>query len=142
MNKHFYNLVNLINTSYAVSKDEVSFAFTTKTCLLLLNLLKSRNYISNFSVKVSEENKLPHTNITLFYSFTGKSNQKIPHLYSLKVKSKPSFRRYVGVKELQKMLYGSCTTNYILSTSSNSKLMFADDCIAKNIGGELLLSIV
>lgn len=52
--------------------------------------------------------------------------------------SKPSVRRYVGVKELAQLSKRCPQNQYIVSTNQNC--MYANTAVSNNVGGELLFA--
>lgn len=135
MSKHLYNGITSIRNSYKVYKD-ICTLINTKLNRNILNRLKIRAYIKDFNI-ISKDK----IEVVLFYSNRNIDNKivKLPHLYSIDAVSKPGFRKYFTVEEIKYNLK-KYNINYLVSTNQN--ILFGDECIKKNIGGEVLISIV
>jgi ribosomal protein S8 len=135
MSKHLYNSITSIRNSYKVGK-ESCIVKNTKLNRKILDILTSRSYIKEFKVLSEKE-----IQIFLAYSteFIKGKKVQIPHLFSIDAISKPSFRKYLTVKEIKSNL-AKYNMNYLVSTSKD--IMFGDQCIKGNIGGEVLFSLV
>lgn len=98
----------------------------------LARILKEEGYITNYSVKTSEETSFRTLRIFLRYGPKGES--VISHLER---NSKPSRRVYVGFGEVPRVLggLGIC----VLSTSQG--VMTGKQARKSKIGGELLCSV-
>lgn len=98
----------------------------------LARILKEEGYITNYSVKTSEETSFRTLRIFLRYGPKGES--VISHLER---NSKPSRRVYVGTGEVPRVLggLGIC----VLSTSQG--VMTGKQARKSKIGGELLCSV-
>lgn len=98
----------------------------------LARILKEEGYITNYSIKTSEDSKARTLRIFLRYGPKGESV-----ISQLERNSKPSRRVYVGAKEIRKVL-GGLGIN-ILTTSQG--VMTGKRARKSNLGGELLCSV-
>ncbi|MFN0121785.1 MAG: 30S ribosomal protein S8 [Blastocatellia bacterium] len=98
----------------------------------LARILKEEGYITNYSVKESEETGFKTLRIFLRYGPKGESV-----ISRLERNSKPSRRVYVGAGEVPRVLggLGIC----VLSTSQG--VMTGRQARRANVGGELLCSL-
>lgn len=95
----------------------------------IARILKQEGYITDYEVDTSGAH--PVLNIRL------KMSHKTPAITGLKRISKPGLRKYVGSKEVPRVLGGLGIA--ILSTSSG--IMTDREARKKNVGGELLAYI-
>ncbi len=98
----------------------------------LARILKEEGYITNYSIKTSEDSKARTLRIFLRYGPKGESV-----ISQLERNSKPSRRVYVGAKGIRKVL-GGLGIN-ILTTSQG--VMTGKRARKSNLGGELLCSV-
>ncbi len=98
----------------------------------IARILKEEGYITNYSIKTTEESKARTLRLFLRYGPKGESV-----ISQLERNSKPSRRVYVGAKEIRKVL-GGLGIN-ILTTSQG--VMTGKQARKSNLGGELLCSV-
>jgi small subunit ribosomal protein S8 len=98
----------------------------------IARILKEEGYITNYSIKVTEETQFRTLRIFLRYGTKGESA-----ISSIERVSRPSRRVYVGSKEVPKVL-GGLGVN-ILSTSQG--VMTGKAARRANVGGEVLCSV-
>lgn len=98
----------------------------------IARILKEEGYITNYSIKVTEETQFRTLRIFLRYGTKGESA-----ISSIERISRPSRRVYVGSKEVPKVL-GGLGVN-ILSTSQG--VMTGKAARRANVGGEVLCSV-
>jgi small subunit ribosomal protein S8 len=98
----------------------------------IARILKEEGYITNYSIKTSEDSKARTLRIFLRYGPKGESV-----ISQLERNSKPSRRVYVGATEIRKVL-GGLGIN-ILTTSQG--VMTGRQARKSHLGGELLCSV-
>jgi small subunit ribosomal protein S8 len=98
----------------------------------IARILKEEGYITNYSIKVTEETGF--RTLRIFLRFGTKGESAISEISRV---SRPSRRIYVGSKEVPKVL-GGLGIN-ILSTSQG--VMTGKAARRANIGGEVLCSV-
>jgi len=98
----------------------------------IARILKEEGYITNYSIKTSEDSNARTLRIFLRYGPKGESV-----ITRLERSSKPSRRVYVGAKGIQKVL-GGLGIN-ILTTSQG--VMTGRQARKANVGGELLCTV-
>lgn len=108
-----YKTVNVLNTKLVAS---------------ILQILKSENYIEDYSESSEDKNEIT---VVLKYE------NKTPSIKSLRRVSKPGLRKYIGYKDIPKILNGLGIS--ILSTPKG--IMTGKEARAQKTGGEFLCTI-
>jgi small subunit ribosomal protein S8 len=117
-----------IRNAQVRQKKEVKFPYS-KILESLVGILKTEGYINNFEI-VSEEN-FRYVVVTLKYI------NKTPAITSLRRVSKPGLRRYVGYREIPRVLNGMG----IAIITSPKGVMTGQEAIKSKVGGEFLCTI-
>lgn len=95
----------------------------------LAQILKSEGYVDDFSIKTEDNKKL----IEVTLKYVGKN----PAISNLKRVSKPGLRKYVGYRDIPRVLNGMG----IAIITSPKGVMTGKDAIKNKVGGEFLCTI-
>ena len=120
--------ITRIRNAQVRSKKFVSFP-CSRILESLMTILKSEGYISNYEIKEEEGRK--------FIEGELKYIDKKPAISNLKRISKPGLRRYVGYKEIPRVLNGLG----IAIITSPKGLMTGEQAVKNKVGGEFLCTI-
>lgn len=118
------DMLTRIRNAYSVSKDSVLIS-VSKNKLAILEILKEKGYISDFSVE--------GRNIIVVLQY----KNSLPVVKSLERVSKPGRRVYVKTEEIPSVLSGHGIA--VLSTSKG--IMTGDSAKKEKIGGELICKV-
>jgi len=124
------DLLTRIRNAYYRGKVGVD-VFYTNANASILEIFKSKGWISDFKVFKPEAKKYKMISIALRYE------DQIPAVSHISRVSKPGYRQYIKSKDIQMVLGGLGA--YIISTPRG--MLPSDEARKRNLGGELICKV-
>lgn len=124
------DLLTRIRNAYYRQKVDVD-VYYSNSAVNILELLKSRNWISDFKVFKLDDKKIKMINVVLNYT------DGVPAINHISRVSKPGYRQYIKSTEIKTVLNGLGA--YIISTSRG--MLLSDEAKKKKLGGELVCKV-